>query len=452
MSHSTLIIEKRYRLIPFIALALGAASAFLIYTGGYIWFFGLLACLLFSLFFLERPEYAVLSFVAVINLLWLSQLEIGAVSIGIGGALNLSLTFAGSLYILQRRVNLRSVPIIGPFSLLILASVISAFHSPDKLQSARWAHRLFSMLVLYVIVLDIFCDKPKINRLLLTIVFSSTVPIAIGVWQYINKTGMNFPIDFTRIYSTFKSPANVGNYMMVCLSAALVLLFGGTSRTANISAGIAGLAALGALYMTFTRVAWFGALLMIVLFGLLIRRRGVLWLLVFILAAAALTPGVWQRLEPTLKSISGPLEPALAWRIHHFKHAFPLVFPKILFGQGGGVSRDLIFAASGLDKGAHNGYLTLAIEFGLLGLISCLAVLFILAKQALRVYRNSRDRYFKILASSYLALLASWMLATMFHDSVTAYGGFTFILILGALTGSAEAIAQRRQACRRSRD
>jgi O-antigen ligase len=440
------VIERRYWFIPFIALVLGAGVACLVYAGGYVWFFGLLGCILFSLFFLESPEYAFLFFIAVINWLWLSQIEIGTVSIGVGGVLNLALTFVGVLYILQRRANLRLIPIAVPFSLLILASIISTFHSPDKLQSMRWALRLFSMFVLYTLVLDIFRDKAKINRLLLTIVFSSIIPIAISIWQHVNKIGMTDSINFIRIYSIFKSPNYVGVYLMICLSSGLILLFNNTPRATKALVGVIGLASLYVLYLTFARVAWVGTLLMIVSFGLLIRRRNVLWLLISILFIAVLTPGIWQRLGPVLKSISGSLDPALAWRLHHLKQVVPILFSKILFGQGGGISRRLIFARWGLDKVANNGYLDLAIELGLVGLVSCLAILFSLAKQALWVYRNSRDQYLKTLSSSYLALLASWMLANMFHNFFTAHGGFTFILILGALIGSAKVITEQREA------
>lgn len=434
--------EKPYRLIIPLTLALGAGSAVLIYNVGVSWFLGFLACVVFSLFFLEKPEWAILFFIIVINSLWVLQGEIGSISVGIGGVLNFSLTIVGIFYILQKRVNLRSTPIALPFFFLVAVSLISIFHSPDKLHSMRWSLRFFSIFVIYCLVLDIFNDKARINRIYLAMVFSLTIPLIMGGWGYINKTGMVDLGGFIRISSTFNNPVPTGIFIMICLSSVLVLLFSNTPNLIKLLVGIIGLASLGLLYLTYTRVAWMGTLLMIVLFGLLVRRRSVLWLLIFILILAALTPGVWQRLESFLKPIPGLLEPGLNWRIHNLKQAFFIFLERPLIGHGGGTSRDLMFVKYGSAKLPHNGFLTLAIELGLLGLVCFLAILFILMKQAFWVYRNSGDEYLKVLASAYLAILGGWMLGNMFHHLSPPYGVVLSILILGALIGSAERLCR----------
>jgi len=407
------------------------------------YFFAILLCLCLCLLFLENPEAGIIFFIVILPGINLIVAEWHGMSFGLNGILSLSLLPCWISYILLKKVRIKDALITFPFLALIGITCISFFSSVDKLQTARGIFRFFQIFLLYIIVLETFRDKAKINRLLIAVVASLIIPGMVGFWQYINDTG--FHLDgYHRIYGTLTFPNHFSRYLIICLSAILALLFSNGRKTEKLFAGIMGVVCLVLLYLTFSRAAWAGAAAIFFIFALLHLRAGSVALALSPGLFLMLNPHIWERLKPLFLSITNPMDPSLVWRIFQWREIFRMFLSRPLLGHGWGTVKYYAFEAYGMMKGAHNEYLRFAFELGALGLMSFLGILYILFKETLWVYRNNNgDLYFKVLSSAYFALLLSLsalgLAGVMFDLQIS----FPLLIVLGAAVGSAKRVREK---------
>ena len=440
---SSLSIQKRLPLgLALFMLFLGGFVAIYGYTFDLRYLFVALFCLGFSIFFLEYPEATLLFFIFAIPTINAIGIKFGGELLGLNGILSLSLLLCGIFYILLKRVRLGSIPIAFPFLALIGLTLVSFFPSVDKFQTARGLFRFLQVFILYALILETFQDKKKIDRLLLVVVVSLIIPAVVGLWQYISDTGFHRG-GYHHIHSTLSFPNQFSRYLLISLSAILALLFSKRPRAVKAFAGVMGLACLALLYSTFSRAAWLGVVAIFVVFAILHRRLGSLALALSPGLFVALNPRIWQRIEPLFKPIPNLLDPSLAWRIFHWREVFGIFLSRPLLGHGLGTTRYYAFEAYGTMKEAHNLYLGLAVELGILGLISFLGILYVLFKETIWVYCNSRDGYFKTLSSSYLALLFILSVLVLCGGAFDLQVAFPLLIVLGAAVGSAKRISER---------
>jgi len=371
-----------------------------------------------ALSFLLRPEWALLFvlFVRASTDLGLgSLLIVGSRGEVIGGAPNVGLVLililAGGIYILSHSVPMLSLPGGRLLALLLIAGLIGMARSDDLLLALNEWLPVLASFATYALAAYLFRTPEKIRRAVDVIMASFILPASFGLYQLVTGKGMvrpEFPVP--RIFGTFAHPNSFGFYLVLVLGLFLCQTISGSSRR-RLIALLSLLATFVLLVGTFTRVAWVGALIVLVVIGI-VRMRILLPLLPLVsLIVVSLTPAASVRLSGLLEA-GGSLAdrvynlwPATlrAWLLATGSEAGSfLVLLNRLSGLGPGVGPAL--GRFGLWSIPHNDYLRVLVEYGILGLVLYLALTVTLAVVAFRTWQESAK------ANPTLAPLALWFL------------------------------------------
>ena len=230
----------------------------------------------------------------------------------------------------------------------------------------------------------------RMRDILTAIAVSAVVPITLGIVQLLFGTGITTFDVRGRIHGTFAHP-NVFAFFLLSLIILLIhnayirpsAFWRGRSRTlAHIS-----FAALSLLMVfTYTRITVIGFLILMLTFGLLQFKKALIWSLLSIAILLVLSLPLNNILHsyantdlrelPVIHRLTTRSEDAdsISWRLEVFNGSVPLIRTHPLFGWGYATFETLWGNNRGLDHlfddsaEAHNDYLRIAVELGIVGL------------------------------------------------------------------------------------
>jgi putative inorganic carbon (hco3(-)) transporter len=356
--------------------------------------------------------------------------------------------------------------ILGYLGIAIASAV---FLNPLTLDAQRELMRLVSYVCFYYVVID-WCQTEDNTRTLLKVLMASTIVVAIfGLWQAVSG-GYTAVYDFLypiqeeisqipawegRITSFLEHYNGLAGYLNLVIPFCLAFAMGGTdpvlrtlSRWCLALAGIA-------LLLTQSRgglLAFIAILLVHVCFSARDRKtrvRRVALALVACLLVAAVAGFFFQRLTEIddFTAVS---------RMAIWGGAFIVFVRSPVLGTGFGNLRGLMGGLLNLPDGwtgdAHNLYLELLAETGVLGFLVFGLLMTLAMRTALRQLRWTDNHFNKMTALAIFAaicgVLVHGMVDYLFHTTpqVTAL----FFLVLGLLTAQASlhTAAPSRQAYR----
>ena len=395
--------------------------------------FGAVLATGYLLLFLVQPTWGLLLILLARSSTDLSVLLLPAAS-GIGGLVNVALvlilTAAGGLYILSRGVPLVSLPGGRLLALLLIAGLVGVVRSDDFVFAMNEWVPVLASFVIYALAAHLFADPKQARRAVDAIGLSFIVPAAFAVYQLL--TGWTnfprYPAVSSRLYSTFVHPNTFGFFLVVAIAVFLgQALFQVGKRKAAAVLGFC--TALLLLVGTYARVAWAGALVVLLIVGLLRARVLLVLLPVGLLGAVGLVPSIAQRLadvptgEGTLGHRLFTLWPSTlrAWlAATEGDGGLFVVAVNRLSGLGPGVGPAL--GRYGLQAIPHNDYLRVLVEYGIFGLILYLALFVVLAVAAYRAWRESRNTNPSAAAAalSFLALAVAFPVMSI-TDNIFAH-------------------------------
>jgi putative inorganic carbon (HCO3(-)) transporter len=352
---------------------------------------------------------------------------------------------------------------------LVIAIASAVFLNPLTLDAQRELMRLASYVCFYYVVID-WCHTEDNTRTLLKVLMASTIVVAIfGLWQAVSG-GYTAVYDFLypiqeeisqipawegRITSFLEHYNGLAGYLNLVIPFCLAFAMGGTdpvlrtlSRWCLALAGIA-------LLLTQSRgglLAFIAILLVHVCFSARDRKtrvRRVALALVACLLVAAVAGFFFQRLTEIddFTAVS---------RMAIWGGAFTVFVRSPVLGTGFGNLRGLMGGLLNLPDGwtgdAHNLYLELLAETGVLGFLVFGLLMTLSMRTALRQLRWTDNHFNKMTALAIFAVicgvLVHGMVDYLFHTTpqVTAL----FFLVLGLLTAQASlhTAAPGRQAYR----
>jgi putative inorganic carbon (hco3(-)) transporter len=356
--------------------------------------------------------------------------------------------------------------ILGYLGIAIASAV---FLNPLTLDAQRELMRLVSYVCFYYVVID-WCQTEDNTRTLLKVLMASTIVVAIfGLWQAVSG-GYTAVYDFLypiqeeisqipawegRITSFLEHYNGLAGYLNLVIPFCLAFAMGGTdpvlrtlSRWCLALAGIA-------LLLTQSRgglLAFIAILLVHVCFSARDRKtrvRRVALALVACLLVAAVAGFFFQRLTEIddFTAVS---------RVAIWGGAFTVFVRSPVLGTGFGNLRALMGGLLNLPDGwtgdAHNLYLELLAETGVIGFLVFGLLMILAMRTALRQLRWTDNHFNKMTALAIFAVicgvLVHGMVDYLFHTTpqVTAL----FFLVLGLLTAQASlhTAAPGRQAYR----
>jgi O-antigen ligase len=339
---------------------------------------------------------------------------------------------------------------------LIIAIASAVFLNPLTLDAQRELMRLASYVCFYYVITD-WCQTEDNTRTLLKVLMASTIVVAIfGFWQaliggYTALYDVLYPIQDEiaripawagRITSFLEHYNGLAGYMNLVLPFCLAFAIGGTdpvlrtlSRWCLALAGIA-------LLLTQSRgglLAFVAILLIYASFSTRDRKtriRRVALVLIVCLLAAAVAGVFFQRL--------GQIDDFTAVsRLAIWGGAFTVFARSPMLGTGFGNLRglmgDLLNLPDGWTGDAHNLYLELLAETGLIGFLLFVILIALALRTGFRQLRKTQNEFDKMVALAVFAaicgVLVHGTVDYLFHTTpqVTAM----FFLLLGLLSAQA---------------
>jgi O-antigen ligase len=362
------------------------------------WSFALLSTATLALVAFLRPFTAFPLLALSIPLGSIREIGIGPARVGLT---ELAVVLVAGVW-LARRLVLREEwrgfgPIFVPFLALYGAMLVSILQASSLEHSLKELLKWGEVLLVYLILCTSLREK-EVPWVIGGLLLAGLVEGLVGVYQFFTRTGPEHFVvmgRFMRAYGHFMQPNPFGGYMGLVMPLALALGLG-LSLDGEIPwrlrLGLAlsclsvGLLTGAALVMSWSRGAWLGAIIAVACVVVLVDKRvalalGILVLALILLVRPPLQPlmarfqelTVWPGLED-LRTIEITDENyAVVERLAHWDAALRMWRDHLWFGVGIG-NYEPAYSAYALPRWpeplghAHNYYLNIAAETGLLGL------------------------------------------------------------------------------------
>jgi O-antigen ligase len=353
--------------------------------------------------------------------------------------LGLGLIAAGLVLVLRpeerRPIPRQALVLAAPAALLLLSYIASAVvhRSPLAFPSVRL---LVEELLVFVLVLFIARDRRSAQIVLLIMLLVVAAVSFEAIRQFTSHANTHFfmvdrggwttievlaaPADgFVRVVGYFNNPNLLGAFLVLVLPFAWA--FAATSRLPRWVTGVVIAAGAVALVLTFSRAPLLSIVLALVLIAAL-RRPLVALLLLPVAAAVIFNPFSLGRLTTGLS------------RIDSLKLGLEGVVQQPLVGVGPGAFRDFAEREGAEFWNAHNSFLNVAAEVGVVGGLSLVALV-VLA--LLWTFRLRRERPRDPLVAAFIAVFVSFTLVSLLDAPYnTVAGSYMLWVALGLLVAT----------------
>jgi putative inorganic carbon (HCO3(-)) transporter len=329
--------------------------------------------------------------------------DINLVSAGPLGDLNVAAVLTGVLvatglaYIAVNRVNVSKTPLVWPFSALLAVFLVGILYAPDPGGALEDWFRSVGVFMLYILLVDMLRDEKRIAHLVTALLLSAVVPVVVGAYQIATGAGDQYTDGFTRVEATFTHPTPYAIFLVTLLPVVIVAFVRARSDMAKLALSVLAVAMIVCVIATFTRGAWVGLLVVLLVMGAVKYRFALL-----VVPAAALliwiaVPSVQQRLANVDANDS-----SIAWRFQQWQDALAIQSSwQHLTGAG------LEAVGSRLGNSTHNDYVRIWVEAGVLGSVAFLWLYGSLVKMTIAAYRAATSDYHRNLILAFAAILAA---------------------------------------------
>ena len=345
-------------------------------------------------------------------------LSIQNISINLSSVLGIFIFVWGVVIILRNRTKVHKLPLFWPFLVFLVISALSTISAESVSASISELIKLSNILIIYILVFDWIKTKKDFNSLIKIIPLTIIVPAAVAVYQLIFNMGLNFGGLSNRLYGTFGHP-NAFAYYLVLIIAVVIIYFSlqfkqrGGQEKERWPAVLLIIVFIVLLLFTYTRGAWIALAVFLFIIGILKFRKQ----LVIGLVIVGVIAGIYALLDnflvnqyqydlqervPLVSRITSKNEEADSWdwRLQMYQEMAPLIWERPILGNGLGsftLIRDRESTNPYEALEAHNDYLRLSIETGLLGLAAYLVMIVLILKHliALIIYcKKNKPEYF----------------------------------------------------------
>jgi len=332
-------------------------------------------------------------------------------------------TLAILCYLVKKIIQRQGIPkthLNLAISVYLLLCFVSIFISTNLKISARvFFGKIAQDILFFFVLVDTLNNEKRLRNFLYILFLSSTLLGIDGIYQYF--THKDFirhrpPIFVNRIFATFSTPNDFGCYLVTVIPFAITIFFI-KFRFKAVRFLLAGLFTLlfTCLLMTVSRGAWFAFVASVLFLGVWIYPVGVFLLLLglFITVTQSLYPPlIRERLDnffifnTALPGDPGSIERKIFWGAGWKMF---MSRPWIGVGLGAFMFNFKRFVIESYPYGpayAHNCYLQLLSELGVIGLISFSAILILFFYNGIKIILNRQKTFFwYILVASLAAVL-----------------------------------------------
>ncbi len=308
-----------------------------------------------------------------------SRFSIAGAQIGLGGLLNAFAIVIAALLVFEKP-QLFSKAIMKTWGAWLIVCLVGVAAAPEPGDAIRLMLQLLSNFAVFVAAFYFVRSDEDFRSCIKIVLWSSLVPAIYGVIQYAMGTGFYTPDAGQRANSTFSHPNVFAFYVVLIISLTFYILKSGTFKLNNFLriAFVLYLMLLAVLLvLTKTRSAWIAAVAFFFAYGLFFKRRYLVYLLVGG-ACSLFIPEIGDRLIDLTQGGSEVISSkqtlnSFAWRVSLWTSALDAM-EYVHYLQGYGLeaffhNSPTFFAESGgANWGAHNVYMEIFYDLGLLGI------------------------------------------------------------------------------------
>lgn len=433
--------DRRYMAVPFMQAALvllaGAILALLVGNAPPLIAAGAVVVILFLVLFLQRPAYGLLVVLLARASTDASFMLLGMVVGGgtiLGALPNIVLIsvviVAGGIFILARGVPLLRLPGGRLLALFLVGGLIASLRADSATLALNDWLPVLAGFIIYALAAELFKTPEAIQTLLDTVTVSFLLPAVFGFYQLVRGTGSYMTdVGQTRVFGTFVHSNPFAFYLVIVLTLFLVQSLGQKGKRRGIAA-LGAVAAVVLLLATFTRVAWAGALLAVLVLGAFRHRIILLVVPIVAILAFALVPPLAGRLaDPFGGSFQDRLTNLWPANINEWRAATAsegsavVIAVSRLLGLGPGMGQ--ILSRRGgyfFSTPPHNDYLRVLVEYGIFGLALFIGLLTVMVVFAFKTFRAAVgvDPFLGQVALAFLALSLAFPIMSL-TDNVFGY-------------------------------
>lgn len=371
----------------------------------------------------------------------------GGTQIGVGGLVNgFAILIALMLFVEKPRLIDRKV--VLPWIAFLAIAALGVVLSPDRGNALRLLLQLLSTFALFVGGWYAGRTPESFRFCVKLIVWSSVIPVAYGFYQVATGGGVDYEDAGVRYASTFSHPNILAFYLVLAITLTFYLIKHVNPRRSLGSTLLLGLylaAMIALLGLTKTRSAWAALAALIAVYGLFFERRYLAYLVVGAIAAV-FVPGIGDRIfevaGPQAISSLTPLN-SLEWRESIWSSALAWMSP-VRYALGYGLQAfpyhviTFFKEANNTHYGAHNDYVQLFFELGVVGVVAYVALYATTLARLRPLFRIDR-----LAAFVTIALVVEYLLVSA-SDNLMQYLSFNWYVWF--LLGAALSLARWRAA------
>lgn len=407
-----------------------------------------------------KPEPALLLYtVLAINLNSIElPLPLGGLRVSPDIVLTSLLIVGVLLRVLTTRGTVGLLPISMPYLIFLAVPVVTLLWSPTTVESLRGIFRFVGYYALMWLIVDAIRTRRQVRHMVVALIVSLVIPIVTGFYQAATGGGQVLWAGalLNRIYGFAGGPFTLAYYLILLIPLLLVFFLverepkeaipgmrslvesqpdqnAGVWQFSRFWLGLLLVAAVAALGMTFIRGAWFALVVSLIILGL---ARGSVRFRQLVFTIPVLVVVVLVTFSPVLNRLAEVADPNSTFfgRMEIWKLAWDWITSSpltLLAGVGmkafeyyyilmaGPTTEGLYWRRESFLVGnrPHNELLGFTLDVGLIGTIAFIAVLVILIRLAVRVYRGSPDPSLRLVVLAF-AIGATGLFVGAMGDNV----------------------------------
>jgi len=378
-------------------------------------------------------------------------------AINIGSSIAIVTIILSFIYIYINRNMFEKVkpPLTMILIIMLILYALFSFVGESLATGLQETVRVFSFMILYFVGWIYVYRQNRFFDLIKLIIYSSVIPLIFAYIEYFSGSGLYTNPGFeNRIAGTFGHPNVLAYFSVIILALIWTVLENKTNnifKMERIIFRLIGVFYIIVLVITFTRGAWFGMILFVILMSLIqyplktlkISSIFISFNLILVLSYNFLASPDILDLKPLaqfpiINRVTGLFNAdpsdSVIWRLNMWNDAYNKALESPVIGFGTGSSEIVMEQTRGTFRGSvevHNDYIKTFLEQGIIGLtIYALLILNILFNL---YYRYMKDKNIYILT---IAVLTTIIYIVSFWDNLlrgTVLMWILFILLGGVL-------------------
>jgi O-antigen ligase len=356
-------------------------------------------------------------------------------------AVSFALLFWVLRMFVMRKFRLVRTPLNIPIAAFLVAVAIGVITAVDFKHSLKGYMTLWWVSIFFLTVNNVK-DVTQFKRLIQILILITTIAGAYGIFQHLTKIGFfgnvrYFQLPLARSAGFFDDPATFGNYILLVLPVVIGLSYYSKTIREKRWLGLSSLIILTAIIFSYGRGVWLGLIAGLIFMAILSSKKLVFFVLIGIIVCSTVLfilpfSKVSQRVMETIKSTR-----RVGDRIYFWEGGLRIIRDYPITGVGWKGFRKVYpryKPAEALESGcnAHNNFVDVTVDSGLLGLGIFLWFLLGIYKAGFRIFKKLEDGYFKGIAWGFLGSFTGFLIAGLsqynFGDSIVV---MLFYFLLG---------------------